>query len=486
MGFAVKSSPPPALPGQLWLSSTPLVGFERTQVTFNVHRGGGGAGACAVDWSIHLPLGQTTPQEGVVVFQDGEEGSKPVTVTLPEVAADVEGAILLSNARTVPIGGRAPIIATASRSLTVRNDTVAPTQPSLEVPQVLSSSSMRIALATPATDAETGLQHYTLQRATNASFTQNVNSNVAQGLDIFPYTATGLSAGTTYYWRVVATDRAGNSVTSAVVHATTQGASPGYTPIFLWSAAGGSLGTNISGWQSSTRLTYSNDVQGPFGGNRVARQSLLASSNFFGGIMVGGLSLGSGQDLWIRVYHYFPAGFCFSCGTVSGDRWGNVKWYRLQFSSGRLTAQMGGLAGTAFANAPGSCGSQAGWGGVTDEYGGGGHNIVIDSPGAQVQRGQWLAIQTHVRLASDNTGYVESWINDIYVGRGTKNGASSYRTMPTTGTLSYVMLGDYWNGGPGFDQSFYLDEVIISTQTPTTVDAGGRPFIAPTTRVEDF
>jgi len=49
-----------------------------------------------------------------------------------------------------------------------------------------------------------------------------------------------------------------------------------------------------------------------------------------------------------------------------------------------------------------------------------------------------------------------------------------------------MWLGDYWNGGSHQSNTFYTQDVIASKATPTTLDAGGRPFISPSTKAGDF
>jgi hypothetical protein len=209
---------------------------------------------------------------------------------------------------------------------------------------------------------------------------------------------------------------------------------------------------------------------------------------------LGSLGIGPGDHVWIRAYHYFPVGFCFSSDPDSGapeGNWGNIKWYRFEFSGERRnTIQIGDLGGTAIATEP-TCGATAGWGGMTDEYGGNGENKAYPSASpapAEITRGSWLALQTHIYFQSDNTGYAENWVNDTYLGRlvSVPSGATTFPTCPTSGALSFIVFGDYWNGYPGFTQDFYIDDIVITSQTPNTVDSGGRPYISPTTRVSDF
>lgn len=312
--------------------------------------------------------------------------------------------------------------------------------------------------------------------------------------------ATGLTPVELYYFQIRAVDSGNtsrNSPWSSSISETTDAASS-YAPFYTWSAAGGTLGNTITGWSEvvGNRLTYSDAVSGPFGGNRVARQGLLTNSNFFGGRFVSnltGLNIAEGSDLWIRIYHLFPADFCFSSGNVTETPWGATKWYRLQFgsegSSNRLTVQLGDDNGTGFASGS-TCRTSVPWGFITDEYGGGGTNKAVPTPqAASIVRGTWAALQSHIKLSSSSsTGYAEHWINDTYLGRSIDRNTSqnTYATRPSSGALWGLYFGDYWNGAPYYNTPFYIDEIICTIEQPSTTDSGGRPYISPSARVADF
>lgn len=273
---------------------------------------------------------------------------------------------------------------------------------------------------------------------------------------------------------------------------------PTYSPLFTWSAAGGISGEPVTGFASNNfnRMTYSTGIPGPFGGSGVGQQFLEGDGLFWGGNIIENLSsldIGEGDDIWIRFYHYFPEFFCFTSGELppppdGPDRWGNIKWLRMEYTNGtRYTQQIGSLGGTPIADSP-TCGSAAGWGGFTSEYGGDQNKETSSS--TQITRGTWLALQFHVHLSSNPAlGYTESWIGDTYMGIAVDQigGENRYLTMPAGGQpIDFLVFGDYWNGSPHFDQQFYFDEWIITTETPNTVDSGGRPYIAPGTQVSDF
>jgi hypothetical protein len=149
----------------------------------------------------------------------------------------------------------------AAGSLVGRNivfdygDIIPPTAPTLGTPTVTGPSTMTVPLQAQATDAS-GIASYSLERATATNGPWTV---MASGLSIFPYSATGLTASTTYYWRARATDTFGNvGPYSALVNATTQAAQTG--AVMNTRFAGVSL-QRISGFPSY-RVTGTDSVTG--------------------------------------------------------------------------------------------------------------------------------------------------------------------------------------------------------------------------------
>ena len=52
--------------------------------------------------------------------------------------------------------------------------------------------------------------------------------------------------------------------------------------------------------------------------------------------------------------------------------------------------------------------------------------------------------------------------------------------------IAFVQYGDYWNGSPYEDVEWFLDEVIMTTERPDTLDAGQLPYIDPAARADDW
>lgn len=121
-------------------------------------------------------------------------------------------------------------------------DTTAPSVPTLNAATNVTQTSLTITCAESTdpdvADARTsGVASYTLQRATNSGFTAGVVTEAAQAGRT--WNISGLAIATTYYFRVRATDAAGNvSAYSSTVTATTDGQAPA-APV--WSGAPATL-----------------------------------------------------------------------------------------------------------------------------------------------------------------------------------------------------------------------------------------------------
>lgn len=124
-------------------------------------------------------------------------------------------------------GGSSANSNTASATTQAGTGTV-PAAPSNLSATVASSSQINLAWTDNAT-TETG---FTVDRATNSSFSTGLVSTNA-GANVTSLQATGLTASTTYYFRVRATNAAGSSANSSTASATT-------------SSSGGGTGTTVS------------------------------------------------------------------------------------------------------------------------------------------------------------------------------------------------------------------------------------------------
>ena len=266
----------------------------------------------------------------------------------------------------------------------------------------------------------------------------------------------------------------------------TSGSAGAYTPVMTMSFSGtlGNVATAYFSYNRSGRETFSADVAGPHGEAQVLKLTIpqwdgvgSSASMFFGGGLVGSsFPLDSDQDLWFRLYHYFPTSFCAGADSA-GDYWGPVKWVRVEWTDGaKMTYELGGFNQGSCASAASAPYPYLG----TKEYFPDQSNMYFPTQ-VVLQRDQWVALQFHMHTGS--SGFLEGWVDDTYLGRAN---ASIIPSTFTNKSIGSIVIGDYWNGGSYQANTWYVQDLIATTQTPDTLDSGGLPYIAPSAKVADF
>lgn len=282
------------------------------------------------------------------------------------------------------------------------------------------------------------------------------------------------------------TEAADEGSTDAGPSDTTGTVTPGYQPFFTMDCDDGELGAAADGPDAlasvlggeEPKVVYS-DEQAVDSIGQSCRSMAHATDNFFGGRYLDAPpGIGEGDDVWMRHALFFPDGFCFGHGTTSGDGWGTTKWMRVEFDNGgpgpgdRLTLQLTNFAAS-------GCNGDTEVFGATREYAGTA-NLRAPSP-TPIGTGAWHMVQWHVHLAADETGFIRFWVDDVYQGE-----VSGITLGAPDREIAFVQYGDYWNGSPYEDVAWFVDEVIMTTEPPDTLDAGGLPYIAPTARADDW
>ena len=265
---------------------------------------------------------------------------------------------------------------------------------------------------------------------------------------------------------------------------------PTYVPFFVTSFEGGSAGQMVADFVNPTtpmKLSYSDEIAGPFGDALVARQENQATNKNFGGRIVD-VALGKGEQVWVRWFEYLPDDYCFANGT-NGDAnggSGKMKWMRFQYpgNSTRVTLQ---VTGTPSCAAPCSdCMTELQIESIVGEaMGWDNQRHVVGGPG--FERGRWHAIQVYmflddVPVDAGGEGRFRIWVDDVLLAEGTDKATLD----AATSEVRSIWWGNYWNGGFPNDQHWYMDEIVMTSEAPNTLDADGFPYIDPLTRVEDF
>lgn len=257
-----------------------------------------------------------------------------------------------------------------------------------------------------------------------------------------------------------------------------------YTPFKTFTFDSGSPGDSLvssDGFYSAEAVTglsqsRSNDIAGPFGGGKVGKIAWTQANigSFGGKICTVGVRPAEGSQCWIRIYHYFPNDFCFQ-NNGGGDAWGNTKWVRIQWESDvgpRHTFQIGNWS-TSTCNNYGTM-----WGATTEGIGPTA-NLNFASP-LQISKGGWHSLEWYVLFSTNaSIGKIRCWLDGQY------GGEVSGLTMPASGDIDSIVFGNYINGRSVIN-TFYIDEGILTFETPDDRDSNNLPMIGPNRKVEDF
>jgi O-antigen ligase len=174
---------------------------------------------------------------------------------------------------------------------------------------------------------------------------------------------------------------------------------------------------------------------------------------------------GKGDELWIRVRAFFPEGFDFSADPM-------LKFLRVHTRSGGEHGyddwlfnhpDRGHHPGHYFVSGAQDAGRECGRPDVHDPV-----------------RGRWETYEMHLGLDDvaarhGGGGRVRLWkdgeliceIDDLATLRTPESRADAF------------LLSTYWNGGAPRTQVMYVDDIVITSRTPTGRDAHGNPMIGP-------
>jgi hypothetical protein len=162
----------------------------------------------------------------------------------------------------------------------------APIAPSALAATPASTSSITVAWTDNSAD-ETGFE---IDRATNSLFTQNLSFVTTTAANRTTYTDTGLTAGTTYYYRVRSTNAAGDSLNSPTASAITTPTAPALVSL---------LATSDTGVSSADRITSRNNAT-PAKSLQFSLSGLFAGATvqlFDGTTLIGTTVVGTGSTV---------------------------------------------------------------------------------------------------------------------------------------------------------------------------------------------
>lgn len=220
------------------------------------------------------------------------------------------------------------------------------------------------------------------------------------------------------------------------------------------------------GWDSGSGSTVSSAMA--FSGSKSCKLTVTAGQTAFGtwgGIIVHPSAVKRGGEIWVRVRTYMPAGFNYD----SNGEGNHLKFLRVHTRSD-ATENLG--YNDIYINPKGTIppfqfiyeGEQV-WsmiGALTDV----------------ISLGGWETYEFYVKLdtvpvSKGGSARAIFWKNGLLM-------ADIKDRVTLSSTAAYsdrTHLFTYWNGGAPATESMYVDDVIVTTDTPATKDLLGNPYI---------
>jgi hypothetical protein len=227
---------------------------------------------------------------------------------------------------------------------------------------------------------------------------------------------------------------------------------------------------------SFTLTTYANAQAAT--GSQSCKMSIVSGTSGWGqwgGIYMFPTQLGVGSKVWARVSLFVPTGFDISTND------GMLKFIRIHTASPSSSNQ--GYHDLEIAN-PGFSMYTAAKQNVSPSYiygyedSGTQDYPVGVSPTNNVAMGKWETYEVYLSLdsagkASGGQGEVRVWKNNQLL-----FDLTSDKTLADSSTYAEsLFIFTWWNEVAPLSQSVYVDDIIVTSDTPSNKDAAGNPFI---------
>jgi len=236
---------------------------------------------------------------------------------------------------------------------------------------------------------------------------------------------------------------------------------------FNQGTAGSVAKSNVDGFSGTCAgafYSYVNVSEGPL----AAELNVEGGSTgygYWGGTFTLPENIQKGGELWFRVKTYMPIGFNYD-STSEGNRLKFIRFHTMSPTSSNEGYD------DWYINPRGSK-TPFSW--IFE-----GEQKWSDFGGAEdvIQLGQWEVYEMYVYfddVAVDNGGKarVRLWKN----GKLLKDITDRKTLVRTTSYVDRVHLFTYWNGGAPQTQKMWVDDIVLTTDTPLKKDAQGNAFV---------
>ena len=181
--------------------------------------------------------------------------------------------------------------------------------------------------------------------------------------------------------------------------------------------------------------------------------------------------LKDGDEIWFRVFYYFPTTFDFSAGGMglktmrihTSDASSGNEGYMDLLIRDKLVVWSEVASSDFGANNPG---------GDIEQVNASGFNR--NRVGKVVPTGTWHVIEQYVKFASKpNPGIYRVWQD----GKLVFEDLETYTLKSSSSKSDFIYLFTNWNDGAPKTQNAYVDYIVITSEPPGTTDSFGNPFI---------
>ena len=235
-------------------------------------------------------------------------------------------------------------------------------------------------------------------------------------------------------------------------------------------------GGGANQWTNAFTLMHYSTAQVPTGSTQSCQLGVTAGTDGWdqwGGIYQFPSHLTSGSNLWIRLALYVPAGFNYTASP-----W--LKFIRVHTAS-PSNANMG--YNDLYINpAGGSVWDQTLGKQITAPfayyYESQGDVRAVGTSANSIATGKWETYELHYTIDTKSknqggVGEVKIWKNNALIADLT----DQLQLADATTYVESFYLFTYWNGNAPATQQLYVDDVTITTDTPSNKDAAGNAFI---------
>ncbi len=229
-------------------------------------------------------------------------------------------------------------------------------------------------------------------------------------------------------------------------------------------SAPGTPASGVDGFSDSFYSLHSSSAPS-VKGSQAAVASIRAGREGFGewGGAFDFPDLVEGDEIWFRVFIYYPVGFDFTAPGGIGLKTLRIHTKSLSGSNeGYFDMLSNGAGGVTVASE------------ITADFFANNAEDNWKSIGVPIVTGSYHAYEQYVKFSSvPGNGIYRVWQDGTLVFEDTVT-----KTLKTSTSISdFIYVWSYWNGKAPKDQEAYLDHVVITSETPATVDSDGHPFI---------